>query len=139
MPYEVIWESPSGFYARVTGWVTPELAARLAHEFTSDPRYDGLRYAIVDLSAAQGHTFRRDDRGSMPEAMVQLVGAGFSNRAILEVAIASDPKMLNFLETYARLTSRPFKVFQTLPEARDWLAGQSYVLRGPAGRPPRPG
>jgi hypothetical protein len=138
MPYEVIWESPSGFYARVTGWVTPELAARLAREFTSDPRYDSLRYAIVDLSAAEGHTFRRDARGAAPEAMVQLVGAGFSNRSILEVAIASDPKVLNFLATYAQLTSRPFKIFQTLPEAREWLAHQAFTLSGPT-RSPRSG
>ena len=59
MAYEVTWEAPNGFYAHFTGWVTPGSAARLARELTADPRYDDLRYAIVDLTDAPGHTFRR--------------------------------------------------------------------------------
>lgn len=129
MSYLVKWEPPNGFYVRFTGWVTPESAARIAHELTSDPRYDDLRYAIIDLSSAPGHTFRRDDRGEVGEAMVELIGAGFSNQQVMEVAIATDPRMLNFLATYAKVTPRPFHVFATLEEAREWLSQTTLSLR----------
>ena len=129
MTYEVTWEAPAGFYVHFNGWVTPESAHKLAHELTSDPRYDDLFYAIVDLSDAPGHTFRRDDPGGVARAMIELAGARFTNRRVLEVAIASDPKMLNFLETYARFTTRPFKVFPTLDEARRWLAERTATVR----------
>jgi hypothetical protein len=120
--YEITWEEPVGFYARFTGWVTPESAAQVALELASDPRYTDLRYAIIDLTDAPGHTFRRDDRNEVANAMVQAIGAGMSNRWLAEIAVATDPKMLNFLSTYASLTNRPFYVFDSLPEARRWLA-----------------
>ena len=129
MDYEVTWEGPFGWIARFTGWVTPETAAGVAMALTSDPRYDDLRYAIIDLTAAPGHTFRRDDLSAVANAMVQQIGAGMANRNIIEIAIATDPKMLNFLRTYAALTTRPFFVFDTLAEAREWLAVQTGTFR----------
>jgi hypothetical protein len=126
MAYEIRWEPPAGFYVHFTGWVTPESAARLARELTSDPRYDDLRYAIVDLSDAPGHTFRRNDR-AIGEAMVELIGAGFSNQNVHEIAIATDTRLLNFLETYARYTPRPFRIFATLDESRRWLAKRKFA------------
>lgn len=129
MDYEVTWEGTVGFYARFTGWVTPESAANVALELTADPRYPDLRYAIIDLTDAPGHRFRRDDRNQVGNAMVQSIGAGMSNRGLLEIAIATDPRMLNFLETYASLTSRPFFVFGSLSEARQWLADRTASCR----------
>jgi hypothetical protein len=129
MSYQITWEQPNGFYAHFTGWVTPESAAALAHDLTADPRYDDLRYAIVDLIDAPGHTFRRDDRISVGAAMAEMIGARFSNQRVLEVAIARDPRMLNFLATYATVTTRPFRVFATLPDAREWIAQQTFALR----------
>lgn len=128
MSYTVTWEAPSGFYARVTDWVTPELAARLSHELTSDPRYDDLRYAIVDLTESPGHTFRRGDR-SVGVAIVELIGARYTNPRVMEIAIATDPHMLKYLATYARIAKGPFEVFPTLVEARNWLAQQTVSLR----------
>jgi hypothetical protein len=129
MSYTVIWELPSGFYARVTDWVTPELAARLSHELTSDPRYDDLRYAIIDLTGSPGHTFRRGDRMGISAAMVEMIGARFTNPRVIEVAIATDPRMLSYLATYARFAKGPFEVFPTLTEARNWLSEQTVSLR----------
>jgi hypothetical protein len=129
MPYQVTWEPPNGFYARFTGWVTPDAAEQLAHEMTTDPRYDSLQYAIVDFTDAPGHTFRRDDQIAIGNAMVELIGAGFSNSQVREIAVTTDSRMLNFLETYARLTPRPFRVFESLGAARRWLSGQSLSLR----------
>ena len=62
---------------------------------------------------------------------MQAIGAGMSNRGLLEIAIATDPRMLNFLKTYASLTSRPFFVFDTLAEARQWLADRTSSFRIP--------
>jgi hypothetical protein len=53
--------------------------------------------------------------------MVQAIGANMSNHGLIEVAVARDPRMLNFLDTYASLTKRPLHVFPTLAEARCWL------------------
>ncbi|HEX6570667.1 MAG TPA: hypothetical protein VF055_01510 [Steroidobacteraceae bacterium] len=129
MDYEVTWEGSFGFYARFTGWVTPKSAASVALALTSDPRYDDLRYAIIDLTAAPGHTFRRDDQNAIANAMVQQIGAGMANRNIVEIAIATDPRMLNFLQTYASLTTRPFYIFDSLAAARRWLAEQTGTFR----------
>jgi hypothetical protein len=129
MDYEITWEGSFGWIARFTGWVTPESAASVAMALTSDPRYDDLRYAIIDLTQSPGHTFRRDDVNAIANAMVQQIGAGMSNRNIIEIAIATDPRMLNFLKTYASLTTRPFYVFDTLEEAREWLAEQTGRFR----------
>ena len=136
MSYQATWEEPYGFYARFTGWVTPESAARLVREMTADARYDDLHYAIVDLSAAPGHTFRRGDRARIGEAMAELIGAHFSNSRVIEVAIATDPRMLSFLGTYAELTARPFRIFATLDEARECLATGTLALA--PSPPPQP-
>jgi hypothetical protein len=37
--------------------------------------------------------------------------------------------MLNFLKSYASLTTRPFYVFDSLAEARAWLAAQTGTFR----------
>jgi hypothetical protein len=52
-----------------------------------------------------------------------------ANRNIVEIAIATEPRMLNFLQTYASLTTRPFFVFDNLPAARRWLAEQTGTFR----------
>lgn len=127
--YRITWEPPNGLYAHFTGWVTPESAARLAHEFTSDPRYQDLRYAIIDLTESPGHTFRRDDRAAVGAALAEQIGARFSNKSIIEIAIATDPRMLSYLATYGTFSDRPFHVFASLPEAREWLAQQTVSLR----------
>jgi hypothetical protein len=129
MDYEIFWESPNGFYVRFTGWVTPESAARLAHELTSDVRYDNLRYGIIDLTASPGHTFRREDRAAIASSMAETIGARFSNPHMLEVAIASEPRMLSYLSTYAAFSRRPLEVFATLDKARSWLSEQTASIR----------
>jgi hypothetical protein len=129
MDYQVTWESPNGFYVRFTGWVTPESAARLAREITSDVRYDDLRYGIIDLTGSPGHTFRRDDRAAVGAAMAEAIGARFSNQRMLEVAVATEPRMLNYLATYATFSTRPLQVFASLSEARDWLSQQTISTR----------
>ena len=128
MSYRITWEPPNGFYAHFTGWVTPESAARLARELTADVRYDDLRYAIVDLTDSPGHTFRRNDRAAVGMAMAEMIGARFSNQRVIEIAIATDSRMLNFLETYATYSTRLFRVFATLPDARNWLSQQTISL-----------
>lgn len=125
MTYQISWEPPDGFYVRFTGWVTPESASRLAHELTSDARYDDLRYGIIDLTESPGHTFRRDDRPAVGKAMAEIIGARFTNRQMLEVAIATEPRMLNYLATYASFSPKPLHVFATLAEAREWLSNQT--------------
>jgi hypothetical protein len=134
MDYAVTWEGSIGFYARFIGWVTPQSAASVAQELTSDPRYDELRYAIIDLTESHGHTFRRDDRNAVANAMVQTIGAGLWNRNIIEIAIATEPRMMNFLKTYASVTTRPFYIFDTLAEAREWLSEQTGSFRHLADR-----
>ena len=129
MDYEIDWEPPYGFYVRFTGWVTPKSAARLAHAITSDVRYDDLRYGIIDLTASPGHTFRRDDRSAVGEAMALTIGARFSNKRMLEVAIATEPRMLSYLSTYAEFSTRQFRVFATLSESREWISEQTTSLQ----------
>jgi hypothetical protein len=41
---------------------------------------------------------------------------------------------LNYLETYGGVTTRPFHIFPTLAEAREWLADQSMSFRLPTDR-----
>jgi hypothetical protein len=129
MDYQINWEPPNGFYVRFTGWVTPESAARLAHELTSDVRYDSLRYGIIDLTASPGHTFRSDDRCAVAAAMAETIGARFTNPVMIEVAIATEARMLSYLATYAAFSKRPLRICATLDEAREWLSEQTISIR----------
>ena len=129
MDYEINWEPPYGFHVRFFGWVTPESAARLAHELTSDARYDNLRYGIIDLTGSPGHTFRREDGAAVAVSMAETIGARFTNPYMREIAIASEPRMLSYLKTYAAFSRRPLHVFATLDEARAWLGEQTTSIR----------
>lgn len=128
MDYRIDWDPPNGFYVYFTGWVTPDSAARLAHELTSDVRYDSLRYGIIDLTPSPGHTFRSEERSAVAVAMAETIGARFTNPIMLEVAIATDSRMLNYLATYSAFSKRPLYVFATAAEAREWLAEQTMSL-----------
>lgn len=129
MDYQISWEPPHGFYVRFTGWVTPDSAARLAHELTSDARYDSLRYGIIDLTPSPGHTFRSEERSAVAVAMAETIGARFTNPVMLEIAIATEARMLHYLSTYAAFSKRPLHVFSTVAEAREWISAQAPSLR----------
>lgn len=131
MDYRIRWEPPNGFYVSFTGWVTPESAARLAHELTSDARYDSLRYGIIDLTPSPGHTFRSEEKSAVAVAMAETIGARFTNPVMLEIAIATEPRMLHYLATYAAFSKRPLHVFSSIAEAREWLSQNTTSIRRP--------
>ena len=133
MDYELTWDAWYGFYVRFAGWLTPAAAARLAHELTSDPRFDDSRYGIVDVLDCPGHRFRRSDAAQIALATGEILGALKSNPSIVQVAICTDQRLLNLVETYRKFTRLPVHVFQTRTEAHDWLAEQSQYLRHLAG------
>lgn len=129
MEYELVWDGGLGFQARFTDWLTPESAARLAHQLASDPRFDSVLYGVVDVLDCPGHGFRRDDAIQVALATGEILGALIVNPRVLQVAICTDPQMLRLLDTYTHLIHRPVQVFSTLAEANYWLAMQSPALK----------
>jgi hypothetical protein len=135
MDYELTWDDYSGFYARITDWLTPETAARLAHAIAGDPRFDSVAYGIVDVMDCPGHRFRRGDANQVALATGEIIGALKMNPDVLQAAICTDQRMLNLLGTYMHLTRQPVHVFPTPAAAHHWLASQSQLLRHLEGRP----
>lgn len=128
MPYRIDWEEPSGAYVRLTGCVAPEDFTALIDEITSDSRFDDLRYVIADYLEADDHSFE-DPREAVGTASASAIGAFYSNPRILEVAVATKPRLVELARAYAAVTKFPFEIVPTVAAARDWLASQSMSLR----------
>ena len=84
MSYQATWEEPYGFYARFTGWVTPESAARLVRELGADERLAlralavaarlGAVARIAVVAVAVARAVSRRGRGHLP--VLFLAGTG---------------------------------------------------------------
>ena len=61
MPYKVTWE-PRGAYTRLTDVVTGNCLLQNINEICADPRFDMLRYHIIDCRNADHFDVRDEPR-----------------------------------------------------------------------------
>ncbi len=118
MGCEIYWE-PKGIFRRYFGHVTgPEMTEPVI-AMQADPRFDGVRYVILDLLDVE--TF------SVTQADLELIGAldtaaVHSNPRLRLAIVATNPEIVGMVAQYEDVADGAFPtaVFSTVAEARDW-------------------
>lgn len=125
MPCEIIWEH-KGVLKRLSGHVSAEEFVRSVEAIQADPRFDDIRYVINDFSQVSSHEL---DADLLQELAAIQYGAQASNPQVRAVyaGLKHDPELAQLLQSIligAKRSVYRVAVFETLPQARDWLQGE---------------
>lgn len=133
MAYEITWERPFGVYQRFSGLHTPDDVTRVIEIVTSDPGFDDLRYVIVDLLAATGHSFDVTSRAALEVPYAMLIGASYSNPHIHVAFVATHPDIVQLIELKIARGVLPHtaQIFASEAAARESLGSISGRFRRP--------
>lgn len=120
MPYATTWEE-SGVLWTFRGQVTGDEILRANQEIYRDPRFPGLTYQIVDLTAVERFDVTEDDM-----ALVALHDrAAARSTQSVRVAIAAADEIIKDLSAFydAVMVGSPWhqRIFDSIGEAREWL------------------
>jgi len=123
MACEIVWEH-RGVHKRLSGHVSAREFERSVETVQADPRFDEIRYVINDFSAVTGHGL--DEQHLLELAAIQY-GAQASNPQVRAVYVGVDPELARQLRVILIDSQRSLyrvALFDTLPQARDWLQGE---------------
>ena len=125
MACEIVWEH-RGVHKRLSGHVSAREFERSVETVQADPRFDEIRYVINDFSAVTGHGL--DEQHLLELAAIQY-GAQASNPQVraVYVGLGGDPVLTQLLQSILIGSQRSVyrvALFETLPQARDWLQGE---------------
>jgi len=120
MPYRLTWE-PKGVYRRYFGDVTIQERRASLDAICGDARFDDLRFAITDYLAVEAYQVTSE---STLEIAAMHIGPLATNPRIVIAAVATRPDIVAAIQDFIGhgLTSVPYRVFDTLDEARRWVA-----------------
>ena len=120
MPYATTWEE-SGVVWTFRGQVTGDEILRANQEIYRDPRFQGLTYQIVDLTAVERFDVTEDDMA----AVALQDRAGTSSKPGVRVAIAAADETIKDLSAFydAVMVGSAWhqRIFDSISEAREWL------------------
>ena len=125
MTCETIWEN-KGVLKRLSDHVSAEEFVRSVEAIQADPRFDDIRYVINDFSQVSSHEL---DADLLQELAAIQYGAQASNPQVraVYVGLGGDPVLAQLLQAIL-ISSQPsiyrVTLFDTLPQARDWLQGE---------------
>lgn len=123
MSCEIVWEH-KGVHKRLSGHVSASEFLRSVESIQADPRFDEVRYVINDFSAVTSHEL--DEQQLLELAAIQY-GACASNPQVRAVYIGTDAELARRLRSILIDSQRlvyQVVLFDTLPQARDWLQGE---------------
>ena len=118
MPYTIAWE-PKGVCWEYSGNVTGDEIVEASTSIYGDPRFDDLRYKLVNFIGA--------DAIDMNEKQVDIVSSQHKAAAIsnphIKTAIVSKTVTENIKKFVFNLNDSPWpvKVFDDIEEANKWL------------------
>ncbi len=120
MPYELGWEL-RGVLATYSGDLSANDVLDCHRCIASDPRFDDLRFAIVDTSLVQSLALTRADIEQI-DAFLQ--GPAWTNPNVKVVFVAKHPDILAALSTYDGMPDRAYKqvVCESVETARALIA-----------------
>jgi hypothetical protein len=122
MSIEHHWEG-QGIYIRYGGSITGAQLLRAALDQSGDPRFDDMRYVIIDLFNAQHSTVNADDMKEMA-AYIRAMGKSNANVRLAVVMFPDSKERQALAYLYKQLVERSSwdtRVFHTLEEAREWV------------------
>lgn len=120
MPYEISWE-PHGIVWTFHGELTGEDATQANLDIYGDPRFDTLRYQIVDILGVEHFNLTKDimdESASLDEA------ATFTKPHLVVAVIAATREAIEVAKMYqSAMTTASWKVqvFPNMEEARSWI------------------
>lgn len=120
MPYQIIW-SEDGVEWTYSGVLTGTEIIQSNEAIYGDPRFDDLRYQIVDFTEVE--TFEVSEQDMKRMAYYDRVAAR-SNPRIRLAVIAPEATGRSVAETYEKHNQEPGweqRIFETRAEARAWL------------------
>jgi hypothetical protein len=118
--YELVWE-PRGIYRRYFGRLSGRDLIDSHVVTQADPRFDGLRYALNDLSGVDSVDVHDDD---LTHVVAAQHGAFHSNPNVIVAMVIPSPAILAEFRRFEQAGSTPYRfdVFASLDEARAFLA-----------------
>jgi len=120
MPYTITWMTKGVIWA-FHGTITGQDGIKANQDIYGDPRFDDLRYGIVDLSKAKQFNLSAEDveiAAALDEA------ATLSNPRIVVAIVAAEKEALKFAELYkSAMSNTNWKVgiFPSMEDAEDWV------------------
>lgn len=120
MPYRLTWE-PKGVFRQYYGDVTIRERRASFDAICGDPRYDDLRYAITDYLSVDAYQVTSD---ATLEIAAMHVAPLVTNARIVIAAVATRPDIVGAIREFIGhgLIPAPYRIFDTLDEARRWVA-----------------
>lgn len=120
MPYQLTWE-PGGVYRRYFGDVSIRERRASLDAICGDARFDDLRYSITDYLAVDAYQVTSE---STLEVAAMHIAPLVTNPRIVIAAVATRPDIVAAIQDFIGhgLTAVPYRVFDTLDEARRWVA-----------------
>lgn len=120
MSYKITWKT-KGVIWTFHGTITGQDAIKANQAIYGDPRFDNLRYGIVDLSLAEQFELAGED--------VEIVAAldeaaTLSNPRLVVAIVATNLESLKFSELYKSAmskTSWKVEIFPSREDAKDWV------------------
>ena len=127
MPFEHCWES-RGVVITYSGTLMAEDVLECHRQIAGDPRFDDLRYAIVDTLPVQSVSFSRPE---VEEIDAFLRGPAWTNPNIQVVIVATVPAVLRVLSYYDVIADRSYKalVCPSAELARQMVVGKTVEPR----------
>ena len=120
MPYTITWMTKGVIWA-FHGTITGQDGIKANQDIYGDPRFDDLRYGIVDLSKAKQFNLSAEDveiAAALDEA------ATLSNPRLVVAIVTVEKEALKFAELYkSAMTKTNWKVeiFPSMEDAEDWV------------------
>ena len=133
MPYTLSWEH-RGVCRTYFGDVTIAERAQSLERICADPRFDELTYTITCYLDVQGYEATPEDTRGVAALHI---GPLMTNPGIIMAAVAVRPDILAHIDAFKAtgFVLRPYGVFPTLQEAREWIARTHADLLSQGGNP----
>jgi hypothetical protein len=112
---------------KYTGLLTGDELLQSNLEIYGDPRFDGLRYQIVDMLGVEAFDVSTE---SMEEVTLMDLGASKTNPRLIVAVVATDLQGERLVELYETVTGgAPWEteLFVSLEEARAWITSKCGI------------
>jgi hypothetical protein len=120
MPYNITWK-PGGVIWTFHGEITGQEAIQANKDIYGDPRFDDLRYQIVDLLGVERFNLPTED---LEAAAAMDEAATLTNPSLLVTVVATEKEALNLANVYKsamRESSWNVEIFSSIEAAEAWI------------------
>jgi hypothetical protein len=123
MPYELAWEGVRGVVAKYSGIISANDLEQICEQVTIDPRWDTLRYVIVDALAIDGVDVDTSTGSALARPNILLIGAASVHGPVLFAIVTDNDALLRMLQRQRDLKVFPYETreFDSIAPARAWI------------------